>query len=113
MKTATILTVVVALALVAGNVFACDACGGKGNAKHVHGTIAEVDGAKVTLKANDKDGKPSDTEIVFETGEETAVTVDGKEVKVAELKCGMACWICPRSGSATKIVAKAGACPAK
>jgi len=113
MKTVMMLAVAVMMvALAVGNSYACDGCGGKGNAMHVHGTIAKVDGAKVTLKANDKDGKPSDKEIVFETSEKTAVTVNGKEAKVADLKGGMACCIYPTSGSATKIAAKA-ACPAK
>ena len=108
MKLAMILTAgVLAAALTAGNLYACDGCKGKGNTSHVHGTIAKIDGAKVMLKANDKDGKPSGEEIVFDAGEKTSVTVDGAKATAADLKPGMPCWITPRSGTAAKIVAKA------
>jgi hypothetical protein len=66
--------------------------------KSLAGTVVKVDGANVTVKAADK-------EVVVATDENTAVTVDGKAAKVADLKAGMAVTVTPETGTATKIVA--------
>jgi len=73
--------------------------------KTLVGTVVKVDGANVTVKVADKEAVVPTKEVVVATDEKTAVTVDGKEAKVADLKAGMAVTVTPDTGTATKIVA--------
>ena len=91
MKAATLLAVVAVLGMVSF-------CAAQDAPKSLTGTVVKVDGANVTVKAADK-------EVVVVTDENTAVTVDGAEAKVADLKAGMAVIVTPDTGTATKIVA--------
>jgi hypothetical protein len=93
MKAAKLLAVAVVLGLVSF----CVAQAEQAPAS-LTGTVVKVDGANVTVKAAEK-------EVVVVTDDKTAVTVDGKEAKVADLKAGMTVEITPATGTAAKIVA--------
>jgi len=91
MKAATLLAMVALLGMVSF-------CAAQDAPKSMTGTVVKVDGANVTVKAGEK-------EVVVVTDDKTAVTVDGKEAKVADLKAGMAVTVTPDTGTAAKIVA--------
>lgn len=55
----------------------------------MYGTIAKAADEKGSLEVMPKDEKNGKTARKFTTNEKTAVTVDGKEAKVADLKEGM------------------------
>ena len=86
------------------------------------GTIAKVDGDKVTMKVAgrlDKDGKPTEIEVTYVTDAKTDVTVDDKAAKVADLKADQTATVTYTIGggapgakpvlTATKIEAKSAA----
>jgi len=95
MRYAALLVVLgVAVGLLAGQVFGVEAA----KPATLAGTVVKVEEAKVTVKAGEK-------EVVVVTDAKTAVTVDGKEAKVADLKAGQAVVVTPAEGTATKIEA--------
>ncbi|HYE19977.1 MAG TPA: hypothetical protein VEA69_16120 [Tepidisphaeraceae bacterium] len=61
------------------------------------GEVVSVDGTNVKIKKNDG------TEVTVATDATTAVMIDGKEAKVADLKAGQKVRVAPESGTATKI----------
>jgi len=83
------------LCFVAAPAWACDSCGCEG---HVKGTVVKVEDGKITAKLGDK-------EKTFTTDDKTAVTVDGKEAKLADVKEGMTVKITPEGDLAKKIEA--------
>jgi len=98
MKAAMLLALVAVLGMV-GFCVAEDA------PKCLAGTVVKVDGANVTVRVVDKEAVVATREVVVATDKKTAVTVDGAEAKVADLKAGMAVTVTPDTGTAAKIVA--------
>jgi len=66
------------------------------------GVVVKVDGAKVTVKTGKGDEAK---DVVVTTDDDTKVTIDKKEAKVADLKEGMRVIVTPAEGTAKKIVA--------
>jgi len=67
--------------------------------KTLKGTVVKVDEqGVVTVKVEDK-------EVTVTTDDKTAVTIDSKEAKVADLKADMTVVVTPAEGTATKIEA--------
>lgn len=84
MRTAMVLlAVAVGVALAAGSAFAADE---KPVSVTMTGTVVKVDGKTLVLKM--KAGE-KEREANITTDEKTAVTLDGKEAKLADLKEGM------------------------
>ena len=95
MRYAALLVVLgVAVGLLAGQVFGVEAA----KLPTLAGVVVKVEEAKVTVKAGEQ-------EVVVVTDAKTAVTVDGKEAKVADLKAGQKVVVTPVEGIATKIKA--------
>lgn len=70
----------------------------------VRGKIAKVDGANVTVTTMNRETKET-KDVVVATDDKTAVKIDGKEAKVADLKEGMYAKITPATGTAATIEA--------
>jgi hypothetical protein len=95
MRYAALLVVLgVAVGLLAGQVFGVEAA----KLPTLAGIVVKVEEAKVTVKTGEK-------EVVVVTDAKTAVTVDGKEAKVADLKAGQTVVVTSAEGTATKIEA--------
>ncbi|HSI35211.1 MAG: hypothetical protein ACAI43_14415 [Phycisphaerae bacterium] len=71
------------------------------------GEVVSVDGTNVKIKKNDG------TEVTVATDASTAVMIDGKEAKVADLKAGQKVRVAPETGTATKIMVGGGGKKAK
>jgi hypothetical protein len=100
MKLAKLLAVVAVVAMVGSIVMAQDAPAARG----LRGTIVKVEGANVIVKTMAR-GTTEAKEVTVATDDKTAVTVDGKEAKLADLKAGMRVNVTPAEGTATKIAA--------
>jgi hypothetical protein len=87
----------VAVGLLAGQVFGV-AAEAPAKLPTLAGIVVKVEEAKVTVKAGEQ-------EVVVVTDAKTAVTVDGKEAKVADLKAGQTVVVTSVEGTATKIEA--------
>jgi hypothetical protein len=70
----------------------------------LRGKVVKVDGANVVIMTRARDAKEG-KEVTVATDDKTAVTIDGKDAKVADLKAGMYVSITPETGTATKIAA--------
>jgi hypothetical protein len=71
----------------------------------LRGKIVRVEGVNVTLQTwarKQEDRK----EVTVVTDDKTAVTIDGKEAKVADLKADMYALVTPETGTAQKILAR-------
>ena len=68
----------------------------------VGGEVVSVDGTNVKIKG--KDG----AEVTVATDANTAVMIDGKEAKVADLKAGQKVRVSPATGTAAKITVGGG-----
>jgi len=100
MKLANVLAAVVILSF-AGSVLAQTATR---PARGLRGTIVKVDGTNVVVKTMARGGAES-KEVTVATDDKTAVTIEGKEAKVADLKAGLLVNVTPTEGTATKITA--------
>jgi hypothetical protein len=68
----------------------------------LRGKVVKVDGVNLTVKTGRGDAAK---EVVVITDDKTAVTLDGKAAKVADLKEGNWVRVTPVTGTATKIEA--------
>jgi|GEM_PF-2455400 len=103
MKLANVLAAVVILSF-AGSVLAQTAT--TRPARGLRGTIVKVDGTNVVVKTMARGGAEGQ-EVTVATDDKTAVTIEGKEAKVADLKADLFVNVTPAEGTATKIVATA------
>lgn len=92
-RTMMLLGIVAVVGLVAGTVLSQEAAPAP-----LKGTVVKVDAPKVVVKVGDK-------EVTVTTDDKTAVVVDGKEAKLADLKAGMPVAVTPAEGTAAKIAA--------
>jgi hypothetical protein len=92
---------VLALVGFCGVSFAADKPAAGAKKAGLRGEVVSVDGTNVKIKT--KDG-----EVTVATDASTAVQIEGKEGKVADLKAGQKVMVTPETGTATKIVVGGG-----
>ena len=74
----------------------------KPKAKTLKGAVVKVDGTNLVIKAG-KEGK----ETTVSTNNETKVTIEGKDAKLADLKADQLVTVTPAEGTAQTIVVAA------
>ena len=80
---------------------AAGATADKPKAKGLKGAVVKVDGTNLVIK--NKEGK----ETTVSTNNETKVTIDGKDAKLADLKADQMVTVSPAEGTAQTIVVAA------
>ena len=81
---------------------AAGAAAEKPKAKGLKGAVVKVDGTNLVIKAG-KEGK----ETTVSTNNETKVTIEGKDAKLADLKADQVVTVSPAEGTAHTIVVAA------